>query len=51
MTGSASGQRGLASVNITEGLPHYEVCLFWYPPPLRPWRPGMAELLAALSEA
>ncbi|HMS04948.1 MAG TPA: LysR family transcriptional regulator [Burkholderiaceae bacterium] len=47
----ASGQRGLASVNITEGLPHYEVCLFWYPPPLRPWRSGMAELLAALREA
>ncbi len=39
---------GLVPVLVTEGLPHYEVCLFWQDTTLRSWSAGMGQVLRAL---
>lgn len=41
-------RQGVTPLHIAEGLPHYEVCLFWYDADVRPWPPGMAQVMAAL---
>jgi LysR family transcriptional regulator, regulator of abg operon len=44
----ASRLREIRPLHIAEGLPHYDVCLFWYDASVRPWPPGMAEVLDQL---
>ncbi|MFD0668790.1 LysR family transcriptional regulator [Ramlibacter sp. MAHUQ-53] len=44
----APHRQGLVPVRVTEGLPHYEVCLFWQDEALHPWPAGMGRVLAAL---
>ncbi|MBU6256793.1 MAG: LysR family transcriptional regulator [Burkholderiales bacterium] len=41
-------QHGIVPIRVAEGLPHYEVCLFWYASDARRWPTGMASALARL---
>lgn len=43
--------RGIRPVQISEGLPHYDVCLFWQGEGRQSLLPGMAEVLEALQAA